>query len=381
MGHRKNNTSCHQNLKLAICAASIIVLVGCVAGSPGPALVVIDKMVRQDVQPASNEIVDAHILSPHPPYAVDYDVKIHGKPHKGNGRLHLIARGQYHSWSWVVKADTQISTALLNWVRVTQLATPLHGPGEVTPALDWDSMMKRLYQLDTYLLGVQPIPLQIQVRILPREEYHYKETLHSNQALPLMVIIRDPDLKPTSERLELTQTAVVFTIQSVIQGLLADAEWKVGALPKPPKGSNGKLKFYGNQICWGNSANAATVAGLSSLPTQIRALLPHTTNVVRASVVKTNYYLSTHDYSATYSMAQVLVSLGLEGFLKQQGLSGVYPIHGEDLKHINAIIDYCRAFTHYSGDIESHPLPATDIKGGEFSPLKLPPSPKANSSS
>lgn len=381
MDHRTIKRRRHQSLALGLVAASAIVLAGCVAGSPGPALVVIDKMVRQDVQPASSENVDAHILSPRRPYAVAYDVTIHGKPHQGNFPLHGTALGHYHTWSWVVKADTRVSTALQDWEPTVQAPNPLTSSTEAAPALDWNAMMERLYKLDTYLLGVPPIPLQIQILILPREAYRYKKTLHSTQALPVRVIIRDPNLNPTSERFQLTQTAVVFTIQSVIQGLLVDAEWQAGVLPKPPQGSSDKLKFYGNQICWGDSAHVATVAGLSPLPLPVRTLLPHAASLTRILVVKTNYHLSAHGYAATYSMAQVLVSLGLDASLKQQGLRDLYPNHKEGIQHINAIIDYCRAFTHYHGDIERYPLPPSDIQGGAFFPLKSPPLPRPDAAS
>lgn len=370
MSNWQNNSNHLQRLKLTIGAAGIILLAGCVAGSPGPAIVGLDALAKPYLQPPSDELFHARIISPHSPYVVDYDVTIHGKQKKTSVQPQLVAQGQYQNWNWEINAGTQVADVLQSWLNVVQPPAEATDVSKVNPALDWDSMMKRLYQLDTYLLGSPPLPLHIQVMVLPKEEFNYKATLSSEQALPLMVIVSDQDLNPNSTRFELSQTAVVFSIQSVIQGLLANAEWKAGILPKPSTGSSVRLKYYANQVCWGKSANFATVAGLSHLPSSIAETLQHTISTFGVSVVKTNYYLSPDDHFAAYSMSQTLVDSGIKGYLKQQDLNNIYANREISLKHINAIIAYCRAFTHYSGDIESEPLQANAVKIGEFFPNK-----------
>lgn len=361
-------------LRSSVSAIVIILLAGC-ASVPGEVIRNLggDALSKLS-QPQIIEDFHAKVLSPRPPYAARYDISIHGSRRKTHTQPHLVMEGRYQSWSWVVKAEPQVAVALQHWLQTVQ-SSQASGNDGISPALGWNAMMRRLYVLDTYLLGSPPMPLQIHILLLPAKEYHYQATLRSDQALPVRLVLIDKDPQTTSPQAELVQAAVVFVTQHTFQGLLADAEWKSGAMPKPPKGSSRTLKFYANQFCWGYAADAATVAGLSPLPVQIKELFPHApTNGFAIMMAKATYHLRPADPALRQSMAYLQADLGLQGYLKKLGMSPRYPNGGTALlTHLNGMINYCRDFTHYTGNIENQPIPPRGIQGGSFFPLKKPP--------
>jgi len=353
---------------LAITSTAAILLGGCVGGSPGPALVGISALGEHYLPHTdSNNLFNAKIVSPKPLYSINYSVTMQGKSDGKGVPSSLVAEGQYQNWSWTVKTTPSVEAALKTWVAGLYMHQGEHHDTGVNAALDWNAMMVRLYQLDSYLLRSPPIPLRAQIVIIGGDEnYRFKSTLSQQDALPLLAVARDSDVSTNSNQFQTSQTATVFSIQSIIQGLLADAEWKAGILPRPLAKSDAQLKFYANQICWAKAANLATIVGLSKLPSQMVTQLSNNSNVIKASLIRANYDLSSNDFAATYGMAQLLIDSGLVEYLKQQNLGQLRPNQAVDLNYANATANYCRAFTRYTGDIKNHPLHADDVLRGNL---------------
>ncbi len=363
------------NLAFVIVTAGMFMFVGC-ASVPGEVIRGLGgKEAAKELQQSQiTENFHAKILSPHPPYAVSYHVTIQGEQPKATVQPQLLAQGRYANWTWVVQAHPQVAMALQQWRQrgATAVQSGTRGKDESAPTFDWDALMRRLYAVDQYLLGSAPMPLDIHILLLPRENYHLETVQHSNQALPVTLIVNDTNLQPTSKQFNLIQTGTLLVVTHWQQGLLADAEWKAGMLPQPAKGSSRKLKFSADQRCFvdaGGVAIADLLAGPQGLSPKIAGILiQQPLSGFRSMIVRTAYHLEPDSWAAKQNMVIELLSTGYRNYLKRQGLPGRYPLHGRDIKQINAIANYCRAFIRYTGDIDNHPLPLAAIQDGQLFP-------------
>lgn len=356
---------------LASVAVSALLLAGC-ATAPGEIIRnLTSKETSKELQRLQySEYFQAHILSSHSPYSVSYHVTIRGAQPQMMVKPQLLASGQHETWTWTIKAFPQVAAALRQWQARKQSVEANRTQGTAYPSeFDWSALMQRLYAVDQFLLGSPPMPLDIQILLIPREKFGFHGTVHSDQALPVRLILNDTDLEQTSRSFDLVQTATLLVLIQLQQGLFADAEWKAGLLPKTVK-SDRKLKFFVNQMCFESASRIAVadlLAGNGNLPELIEdTLIPQPLNGFRSLMVKAVYHWRPSSFSAQQAMANELLSTGLQSYLKQLGLPASYPHHGRDIRQVNAVLNYCRAFIHYTGDIGKQSLPPESIPGGEF---------------
>lgn len=351
-------------VNIIFAAAAILLLAGC-ATVPSPS-----EFIRNLATPPVPESFHATIESPKPPYAVKYDVVIHGAQSLSTKQTVLLAQGKYQSWSWTVGAEPEIASALQIWLHNAQDPLSTGNDSAVSPALDWDAMMSRLYDLDAYLLGEPPLPTVFHILFLPKEEYRFQATLHSATALPITIIRYDLPATSNPGQFEDAQSTAYFWTQFAVQGMQVDAAWKAGIIPKPVKGSNPELKFLATQLCWGSAANVATIAGSShKWGEDLEGFSPRPQTGLLGGIDKAISRVLPRDSSNSVTnqeLAGIWVGIGLEGYLKPLGLSGTYPERGTEINWINANINFCRALTHYTGNIESQPVPSDTDKGEVF---------------
>jgi hypothetical protein len=331
------------------------------------------KGIRDLVTGPPREHIFAKIESPYPPYAIRYRITVRGKLAKAAIRPEILARGHYHNWTWVVKADPRVGVAIQDWQHAMQRAAPSGRIDAISPTLAWDAMMRRIYDLDAYLLGSTPIPADIHVLILQKHEaYHFRTTLRSHRALPLRIVYYDSPALPSASDFRRTQSSVVFIVQYLLQGLLADAEWKAGFVPRPPKGSNRFGKHFADELCWTNAAIVATIAG-SPLRwgRYIKGFSPSPLTGLVGAIVKViaRYSPHPHSFRSAEKPAMVWEGISMQEYLRHHALGGTYPNRGTDIRWIDASINFCRSYTHYRGNIENHPVPPDTIQGGEFFPI------------
>ncbi|MGH8280312.1 MAG: hypothetical protein ACRETQ_12230 [Gammaproteobacteria bacterium] len=313
------------------------------------------------------------IVSWKSPYVVKYEINVSGKPAKTGGSPQMLAQGQYRGWTWAIRAAPPEAVALTQWLHSVQPTAQTDTFGGVRSSLDWNSMMPRLYDLDAYLLGQPPPPANIQVLLLSRVGYRFVGTLHSADALPLKLVIRDRGSTADPTKLDSEQSSVVFTMQTMLQSFIVDAMWKSGVIPKPTKSAYPKEKHIATQLCWLNAANNATIAGSDrnwGKDLKGFAAKPQSGFMKWIDVTAAKEALSgSPDLNTRTESAGIFVGVGLQDYMQTLGFGGTYPETGTDLKWINASINFCRAYTHYTGNIASHPVPPDVDSTTTFFPI------------
>ena len=296
------------------------------------------------------------IISPRPPYIVKYNVFIRGPKPNQPVRLETMASGKYRNWSWKIDADPKIAVEVARWFHALHAAWigERSSRSALLPDFTWGMMIRRIYDLDVYLSGIPPPPAKIRLLLLPQLEYRFRNVLRSDRSLPVRAVFY-------SKKSERNQTLNVFTLLSELNAFIADTEWKAGHIPKPRAGALRFEKFTATKICWGLMAGMASIAGsperlgrplkghwLPQLSTWYVDLVDATTSLSSISGLSRR---------TKERLALIWLGAGMHGYLKKRGLKGVYPDRSTDLRWVNSAINFCRAYTHYTGNIESHPVP------------------------
>lgn len=324
---------------------------------------------RPGVSVASYSHYFVRIISPNPPYKVKYTIPRHRPLHSVNLPLHKLDEGHFKSWHWMI--DTTANGAALNRIKGLSTAARHSAQDEPAAALDWNAALRRLYLVDRYLLGRDPMPVQIHVILLgnTKNSYVVSETLHSSSAFPALILM------PTSARAPHNGVQTLFRTLGVLQMLLADEAWKAGWIHELSVVSTSpRIKPLAVGFCWLSVGDDSLVAGSSTrkwVPIAKSFSADDSASIVRyfrlraAAISARNSSIS---YAQRLQIARIWFSVDMQNYLDAHGVTHSYPQNGHDLKLINTSLNFCRDFTHDTGGILSATKSAPGFKDRPFFP-------------
>jgi len=325
---------------------------------------------RPGVSVASYPHYFVHIISPNPPYEVKYTIPRHRPLHYVNSPLHKLDVGNYKTWHW--KIDTTVNGAAMNRNNGLLIAARHSSRDESAAALNWNAALRRLYLVDSYLLGRDPMPVKIHVILLVNTKgpYIVSETLHSGGVFPALILM------PASDRAPHNGVQTLFQTLGVLQMLLAEEAWKAGWIHKPSVAlADHRIKPLAVGFCWLSVGDDSLVAGSSTrkwMPVAKSFSAGDSASIVRyfrlraAAISARNSSIS---YNQRLQIARIWFSDGMQNYLDAHGFTRSYPQNGSDLKLINASLNFCRDFTHDAGGILSTTKPAPGFNDSAFFPV------------
>jgi hypothetical protein len=324
---------------------------------------VIAPLYHEEISANKNYIWNARVLSAKPPYRVTWTSTLYGsKPKKTTQTTTTLSRGKYRNWSWVVRATPAVAASWHVWkIRAAKL--PKVKSSSIPPTPGWITGMKRLYALTTYLLGTMPLPLHVNILLVPHgQAYQTRVTLNAPNHVPLALASWYPASTAATSNLQEKRFHDLREALAVTGGMLEHVELAAGVTAAPPAGKARTIKAEANSFCWNFAASPALAVGT---PYKIRSASGISSNVVENFAATYKRYPKDPAVKAFY--AGMLLVHSMNRFLQQQHIP--WPKHGGDVRGINALLGYCHAFLHYAGDVRNHPLPLKNIQPAHFFPV------------
>lgn len=312
-----------------------------------------------------------HIISPNPPFVVEtqYATEARRPQKQVTTPLESLTVGQYRNWSWIVESTPTIVAESHHWQQIIS-ARPREN-STLAAALTWNASMRRLYQVDRYLLGRKPMPTKFHIILLPTHyPFQLNETLRSDTAFPALIVWPNYKVATRSDWI-----SSFFIAHSVLQGLLADEAWKALWISKTRNSADNRIKSIAVQLCWMNADAVALIAGSP------KELWGPIVKLARSKTTpEMHRYFQLHlaalaaqepDTSRTTRtyVANDWFEADMQNYMSAHGFSGTFPQRGTDLPFINAALNFCRDFSHDAGGILSVTKPAPGFKDSAFFPV------------
>lgn len=326
-----------------------------------------------EAKKAPSAKLSIHIISATPPFVVKVQyATVARRPLKQvTAPLKNLAVGQYRNWSWTVESTPTIVAESHHWQQL--ISARQRENSTLEAALTWNASMRRLYQVDRYLLGRTPMPTKFHIILLPaptQYPFQLNETLRSDTALPALIVW--PNYKTDTQSDWMTS---FFIAHSVLQGLLADEAWKAHWISKTRGSAENRIKSIAVQLCWMNAGAATLIAGSpkelwepfvklapsKATPEMLRYFQLHLAALAAQEP-------DTSRMTRTY-VANDWFEADMQNYMNAQGFSGTFPQRGTDLPFINTALNFCRDFSHDTGGILSTSKPAPGFKDSAFFPV------------
>lgn len=320
---------------------AVAVLAGCFSKAVSP-------VYHKSIHSSYKYDWSADVLSAEPPYKVTWRTDLNGEePPPGEGEMVLIDRGAYGAWKWRVEGTKDVAKW---WQSEISVGSATASERNVA-AQSWERGFQRLYEFTAYLLGQEPLPLEVSVRLYPRgTTLSDSVTLTGDQSVNMRIAGIFPAPSDSDERAQ-DRSHDFREVLAATGGLLQHVELAAGATAAPNGHEAREIKDYANSACWILSVRPALAVGSKDSVIGVPGSIGG--GAVRmAKAVADNYPdddLSLHYYSA------VLVMAGMNEYLDQSGIRS--PESGTDVDQIKTMLRYCRAFVHYSGDVRDSNMP------------------------
>ncbi|HET6492705.1 MAG TPA: hypothetical protein VFG44_07010 [Burkholderiales bacterium] len=137
-------------------------------------------------------------------------------------------------------------------------------------------------------------------------------------------------------------------------------ELLTGITAAPASGWARSVKDAANSFCWRLAARPA-LAAYADIQLKMGAGnqgMDNVNLVRKVSAADSKAHPQDDVLLTIYASSTVIA--GADKYLEYRGLS--WPRTGMDIDDINALLEYCRAFVHYEGDVTTDPMPLAYVE-------------------
>lgn len=338
-------------LRVNVWALALLSLSGCAS--------TLTSALYSTLKSANGQMHNVHLDSAQPPYHVTSTstLRYHSVEHKTDFRsLLTISRGRYDNWSWVVMGTSRVDTSWNVWrTREAHLTIDSPAARQSSIVMNWDYGFSTLWHVTAYLIGGDPPPVSIRLTLLPAHtNYRSAVTLAGATAVPFSIAMWYPVTnRATPSEAKARFHAYAHALVAVSEAL-EQVDFALGVLPRPAAQPYRRIKNQLNALCWGVASGVAVTTG-----TRMSYYVPlHDISEQSIRIFRKVY--DHHPNSETAERAYVIALLfsNIRQFFEYQSLH--WPLTGRDKPGINGLMSYCRALTHYAGDIRKNAAPVVD---------------------
>ena len=279
-----------------------------------------------------------------------------------------IASGTTGVWQWEVRTVRSLVPSYEQWTSDPKIQERAKSDEWTHSIASWDQAFARAYKVVSYLLGHEPMPLNLVVVLVPANtQYEKNESLEHESAVPLRFMFYYPPAGEgdSNARYGAMINAVTTSVYEYQHGFVDTKTIKPIGRSKADRTINDEARSQ----CWSDSVFLALTsgshtefawegdgAGRSSLDPKPGETPP--TDKER--------YINALKYAWTYE------ALTLVDYLRQRGVT-TNKFLANDPPPMNAVLSACRALTQKPFDLTSGPYPKEQIEFVPFFPDPLPP--------